>query len=57
MYAPAVIASMAVKNIIDDLNNRSGFDLRSLDKQTQKEIEETWEAIVENAVVAVSKIK
>jgi hypothetical protein len=45
-------AKVAVKRIVDDLNDRHGLSLNSIDLVTRNEIRDTWEAIVQKAIDA-----
>jgi hypothetical protein len=45
-------AKVAVKRIVDDLNDRRGLSLSSVDLVTRNEIRDVWEAIVQKAIDA-----
>ena len=41
-WKPDDTFELAVKRIQSDLNDRRGFDLRSIDEETQREIFDRW---------------
>ncbi len=48
------LASKIVNALLKDLDGRSGFDLCSVDEETQNEMRATWEGIVVEKIMVMT---